>query len=250
MRRLLPFLWLCLSVSALHAQLRVDEETKDFGRMRPLERRTLSFSFTNTGPDTLRLADPRPSCGCTAVLLDRRVLAPGDSGHLEVSFHAGPGSYGTSSKTITLLRQRGGGEEQMAVLRVRAEVVGDVIYEPSALEIHGEVGRTDTLRVRLISNTDSVLRLDNISVSLLAYVDTSGGDGYHAERVVARPFTGATVLTDGEELDPRKERHLLLILTPEESGQLNGAVRIAFPRSEVRIPVTGVVLRPPARASP
>jgi hypothetical protein len=250
MRRLLTLLYLCLSVAALHAQLRVDAETKDFGRMRPLERRTLSFSFTNAGPDTLHLGDPRPSCGCTAVLLDRRVLAPGDSGHLEVSFHAGPGSYGTSSKTITLLRQRNGGEEQLAVLRVRAEVIGDIIYEPSALELRGEVGRTDTLRVRLISNTDSVLRLDNISVSLLAYVDTSADDVYHAERVVARPFTGATVVTDGEDLDPRRERQLLLILTPVEKGQLNGAVRIALPRSEVRIPVTGVVLRPPARASP
>ena len=36
---------------------------------------------------------------------------------------------------------------------------------------------------------------------------------------------------------------LTLVMIPEQKGQINGSIRIPIPNSELRVPVSGVVLR-------
>lgn len=235
---------LLLYASALGAQvLRFDAETVDFGTVKPGTTQHAVFRFVNDGQDTLRLLDPRPSCGCTAALLSSSVLAPGDSGSISVDFRASVGMFGSTTKTISVYSGATGKEERLALLRITADVVGDLRFEPSTLRFRTVAGQAETLRVTLSSDVDTPLRLDNVSASLLAFVDTSAGNAYHAESVRSEPFTGYELLVDVAELPPRESTDLLLVVRPEYKGQINGMLRIALPRSEIRIPVTGVVLR-------
>jgi hypothetical protein len=244
MRRFLTVLILLLCTTTLDAQvLRFDAETVDFGTIKPNVPQHAVFRFVNTGADTLNLLDPRPSCGCTAALLSSHMIAPGDSGSISVDFHAVSGMYGSTTKTVSIYASTERGEEKLALLRISANVVGDVVFDPGMLRFRTVIGRAETLRVTLTSDTDKPLPLDNITASLLAFIDTSEGNAYHADRVYSEPFTRYELLVGAAELPPRESTDLVLVLQPEYKGQINGMVRVVLPHSEVRIPVTGVVLR-------
>ena len=83
----------------------------------------------------------------------------------------------------------------------------------------------------------------HVSAALLALVDTSAGNAYHADQVYSQAFTDFDLLVGEAELLPERSTDILLVVRPAHKGQINGMLRIALPRSEVRIPVTGVVLR-------
>ena len=54
-----------------------------------------SVRFQNSGTRPLRILDVGKSCGCTAVSVDREVLAPGEWGELALQYQSDdrPGSY-------------------------------------------------------------------------------------------------------------------------------------------------------------
>ena len=236
-------LLLVLCSLPLSAQLRFDAMEKDYGVMRPMEYKSLDFRVYNDGPVAVHLATPRPSCGCTATILERAELAPGDSTVIGVRFHAGPGMMGPMSKTIAVGLIEDGGERNVATLRIHARVIGDVIYEPGILRFSGVIGDTVRLKLALLSNTAKTIRLDNISAALLAYVDSSEGNTYHVENIQTRPFTSFTVTLANREIAAGDSTELVLEMVPEEKGQINGTIRIPIPNGELRVPVTGVVLR-------
>lgn len=231
-----------LTVTA-QAQLRFDAMEKDFGDLRPLERRSLEFRVYNDGASRVHIAEPRPSCGCTATLLEQSALDPGDSTVIEVRFHASPGMTGTMTKSIGIGVLEGGAERSVATLRIHARVVGDVVYEPGMLRFESVIGDTVRLRVTLRSNSGKTVRLENISAAMLAYVDTSAGNAYQVENVQTRPFTAFRLLLEDDVLHAGDSTELTLLMIPEEKGQINGSIRIPIPNSELRVPVSGVVLR-------
>lgn len=231
-------------VSIASAQgLRVDAEEKSFGAMRPLERRSLAFTLFNDGPDTLHLGAPRPSCGCTATMLDRPVLAPGDSAHVSVEFHAAPGMNGTVAKSVSMYGSFGTEERRLAVLRVRAEIETDLTVEPTALRFEAVIGDTVRLAVLLRSNSERTVRLGQPTAAVTAYVDTSVGNMYHVERIQARPFTAITLETERDAIEPGETARLLVTLVPTEKGQINGSLQLPLPDTVIRIPLIGAVLR-------
>jgi hypothetical protein len=229
--------------SAALAQLRFDAMEKDFGDLRPLERRSLEFRVYNDGTASVHIAKPRPSCGCTATLLEQSELAPGDSTVIEVRFHASPGMTGTMTKTIGIAVHEDGTERSVATLRIHARVVGDVVYEPGMLRFESVIGDTVRLVLTLRSNTGKTVRLENISAAMLAYVDTSAGNVYRVENIQTRPFTGFRLSLADELLHAGDSTELTLVMIPEQKGQINGSIRIPIPNSELRVPVSGVVLR-------
>jgi hypothetical protein len=244
MRYSIPISLLLVILSIpMSAQLRFDAMEKDYGLMRPLEYKSLDFRVYNDSPVAVHLAAPRPSCGCTATILERAELAPGDSTVIGVRFHAAPGMMGPMSKTIAIGLLEGGAERTVATLRIHARVIGDVIYEPGMLRFTGVIGDTVRLPLSLRSNTSKTVRLDNISTALLAYVDTSEGNTYHVENIQTRPFTSFDVSVANKEIAAGDSTELILVIVPEEKGQINGTIRIPIPDGELRVPVSGVVLR-------
>jgi hypothetical protein len=58
----------------------------DFGTLHSSMKVKRLVTVRNDGTDTLRVSEVSTSCGCTAALLSRPLIAPGDSGTLSVSF--------------------------------------------------------------------------------------------------------------------------------------------------------------------
>ncbi len=235
---------LLLSVARLPAQqLQVDAPEKSLGEMRPFDHRAVTFTLINAAADSIFLGEPKPSCGCTATMLDRSRLAPGDSARLSVEFRASPGMVGPVNKSVTLYGRIGGVEQKFAVLHVHGEIVADLKFEPGVLQFSAGIGDTVQVEALLRSNTDRAVTLENISAVITAYVDTTAGNIYHVAQVQSRPFTAFTLAPRSAVIDTGDSMKVVLTLYPQEKGQVNGTIRIPLKDAELRIPVVGVVLR-------
>lgn len=76
-----------------------EHESWDFGRVNQGEMLTHVFPFSNKGDDTLLINRVRTSCGCTAVLVSEKKIAPGKTGDIKVDFNT-QGYEGEVSKYI------------------------------------------------------------------------------------------------------------------------------------------------------
>lgn len=64
------------------------ETTYDFGTVNEGELVSHTYTFTNTGDETLVLSDAKGSCGCTVPKWPREPLAPGQSADITVEFNS------------------------------------------------------------------------------------------------------------------------------------------------------------------
>ncbi|MEL7221634.1 MAG: DUF1573 domain-containing protein [Bacteroidota bacterium] len=64
------------------------ETTFDFGTVDEGELVSHTYSFTNTGDETLVLSDAKGSCGCTVPKWPREPIAPGQSADITVEFNS------------------------------------------------------------------------------------------------------------------------------------------------------------------
>ncbi|AFN74017.1 hypothetical protein MROS_0775 [Melioribacter roseus P3M-2] len=79
----------------------VEPQAYDFGDIGGDSTVTAYFLIKNAGTDTLHILSARASCGCTAVLPDKRKLAPGETSSLKVSFNP-KGKSGKQLKYVYL----------------------------------------------------------------------------------------------------------------------------------------------------
>lgn len=235
------FFLLTLTLAAQPA--RFNTLSHNFGEMGQNEARSFVFMVTNTGGDVLRLTPPRASCGCTAVLLSQSELQPGDSARIDVEFRSGPAMLGPVNKSVQVGHLVSGKERELATLRIQADVIGIVRYEPGMIEFRSVLGKELHSTVRLVSRSDRAIRITEITPALMMYADSSDGNTYRMDDVVAMPFEDVRVTPSAEEIPPGGEVELEFVFTLRHKGQLNGAIRVALDRSEIRIPVVGVILR-------
>lgn len=220
-----------------------DSEVYDFGNVKQGEKQEGEFVFRNTGKDTILLMPPKASCGCTAALLSESRIFPGMQGRISASFTPFRGMQGHVEKTIEIFQHLNGDPFPIKKLKIKANVVSDVITDRTMLEFRSAVGDTQKLTLRLKSNTTDTVSLKNISLAVLQYVDTSNGLAYNPDKVISKPLTDYDLKIPLEELKPGESTELQVTFKTEYPGQLNGHIRMAFPNSELRIPVVGVVLR-------
>lgn len=103
MRKKIAFLFLIFA-SVAYSQLIgpkivVQQPEHDFGDIVQGERVSHNFVITNTGGDILKITNVRASCGCTAVLPDKRELAPGEATNIKVEFDS-KGRIGKQNKIV------------------------------------------------------------------------------------------------------------------------------------------------------
>jgi Protein of unknown function (DUF1573) len=91
----------------------------DFGKVKAGEKVGCIFSFTNTGDADLVITAASASCGCTVPKYDRRPVAQGASGTIEVVFDTS-GREGLQTKTVVVQTNA---ENNLVILRIIAEVV-------------------------------------------------------------------------------------------------------------------------------
>ena len=235
-------LLLCIGYAPLDAQtLTFKSLVHDFGTVRQKAAVNCEFEYTNTGKDTAYIMQPRPSCGCTAAILSNAIVAPRQSGKIGVEYHTYAGTMGVVEKTITVIQRVNGEERNAGVLTIRANVVGEVIPDTSMLRFTATAGERVKMTLALKSNSDVALKLDNVSVAITEYADTTAGQAYHSDKVTAKALTDYSIAVGQDELRPGETASITLEVQTRIKGQMNGSIRIALPNSEVRIPVVGVV---------
>ncbi|MBN1272008.1 MAG: DUF1573 domain-containing protein [Candidatus Aminicenantes bacterium] len=69
-------------------KLSVSEKSWDFGEIKQGDVLTHIFKFKNEGGAPLEIFNVRASCGCTAVILSKKIIPPGEEGTLKVTFNS------------------------------------------------------------------------------------------------------------------------------------------------------------------
>ena len=77
------------------------KKTWDFGDITAGEEVTHTFRFKNTGENNLLIKKIETGCGCTTVIYDKKPIAPGKEGKIEIAFNSA-GRYGKQYKEISI----------------------------------------------------------------------------------------------------------------------------------------------------
>lgn len=74
----------------------------DFGAMKQGDKKEFTFNLTNDGKSDLQIRNVRSSCGCTAVAPSKKVVSPGETVPIKVTFDS-RGKRGRQSKSVTVI---------------------------------------------------------------------------------------------------------------------------------------------------
>jgi hypothetical protein len=74
----------------------------DFGAMKQGDKKDYTFELSNDGKSDLMIRNVRSSCGCTAVAPSKKVIAPGETVPIKVTFDS-KGKRGRQSKSVTVI---------------------------------------------------------------------------------------------------------------------------------------------------
>lgn len=84
------------------AKIKFEKSQHDFGIIKEGIVVDYVFKYSNIGKANLEIKDIRTSCGCTAAEPSKKILKPGETGELKVSFDS-KNRAGRTSRTITLV---------------------------------------------------------------------------------------------------------------------------------------------------
>ena len=117
------------------AQIKIDEDTYDFHDIEQGTKAEHIFTIANTGTDTLVITGTRPSCGCTAAVVDESKVAPGKATRLKVTFDANNKPEGPIIKSVTITSNSLEGSERM--VRIQGRVVKSKLAHKSTMHLDG-----------------------------------------------------------------------------------------------------------------
>ena len=141
-------------------RLTVEELVYDFGIAGPGEKIRHTFRFRNTGNSLLKIYRHNASCGCLAFLLSKKVIPPGGTGEIRVTFHTRH-FEGKQKKTITIYSNDP--KRPKVRLVVRGIIKREVAVVPSGVNF-GEVkkGQAISRHVRLLELSRNRLEIRKI----------------------------------------------------------------------------------------
>lgn len=118
--------------AAAGARVEVTKAVHDFGELAPDSINTCTFTFKNVGTDVLNIQQVQSTCGCSVPKLDKKEYQPGESGEVEVRFHA-PAYKGNVTKHLYIVSNDT--QNPRAQLEIKANVVVKVVVSPEQLEL-------------------------------------------------------------------------------------------------------------------
>ncbi len=133
-------------------RLVVEPRVFDLGRMEQREVRQLSVTLRNDGQAPLHIQDVETSCGCTAATPDKRVLQPGESTNLAITFNS-QRFEGPQLKTVSI--HTDDPTNRVATVEIRVDVHAPIHVEPRPVMGFNRVPRGQTeVRKRVLSSGD------------------------------------------------------------------------------------------------
>ena len=146
-KRLQFILTLTLLAPSIFAEL-VWKDTSLTHQVHPLQAAVIfDFYFTNSGVESVSIADLRPGCGCISMRTDKKVYAPGESGDVEVTFKLDK-RKGYQRKRIEV--RTGGPSAESIYLYVSTEI--PQTYAPSVKRLEWSKGEERTAKSCRILN--------------------------------------------------------------------------------------------------
>lgn len=112
-----------------------EELSHDFGEIGQEVQVTHIFKFKNVGDTDLHIEGTKAPCGCTAALLSSKIIAPGDTGEVKVTFSSGK-FKGPQSKSVYV--NSDDPDEAKVTLEITATVKPPITLEPDRL-VFGKV---------------------------------------------------------------------------------------------------------------
>ncbi len=94
----------------------------DFGDMRQGDKKDYTFNLTNGGKADLLIRNVRSSCGCAAVAPSKKMVAPGETVPIKVTFDS-RGKRGRQSKSVTVITNDP--KNPTSTLRIACNVIGE-----------------------------------------------------------------------------------------------------------------------------
>jgi len=142
------FCLICLyaSVACAAPDMQFTSTQFDFGEVYQGETVPHVFEFVNAGQDPLVIDRVRSSCGCTAVLVSEKNLAPGAKGQVQANFDSAR-FRNTVSKTIYVYSNDPA--KPVVQLKIKGEVLEVVAVEPAQVNF-GSVAGDQTLVSKVI----------------------------------------------------------------------------------------------------
>jgi hypothetical protein len=143
-------------------RIKFDNMVHDFCEVAPDSINSCTFNFTNVGDGTLTITQTRGTCKCTVPDLQKKDYAAGESGQLNVQFHA-PSFQGPTSQNIIV--SSNDAENPRVELTVRADVRAQVVVTPDSM----------TLSLTDANNAGAVpITLKSIDKKLFAITSVTG----------------------------------------------------------------------------
>jgi len=157
----------------------------DFGTIDQTDSPSCDFTFTNRGHSLLFIHDLRASCGCTMTKIEKKTIAPGDRGVLNVTFNP-KGRAGKQEKTITLFTNDP--ESPTVVLTILANVITEFGIEQRVANL-GRVhwNEPSSVIVDLLAESPGAVQINRIDSSSpllssrLITAKTPAGDSYPSQ---------------------------------------------------------------------
>lgn len=142
-------------------RIQFDQTVRDFGVVDEESVLTHTFSFRNTGSDTLDVT-VRSTCGCTAALLSGKRVPPGGMGKVRMEFKT-QGRKGATSQSIHV--RTNDPTNQMLTLSMTALIRGSVKVVPDRLWLDNVLAGVNVTREVLVADSgDGLLAIESVRV--------------------------------------------------------------------------------------
>ncbi len=123
------------------------DDVIDFGEVKQNDMVEKIIKFSNSGDQELKIEEVEASCGCTAVVLSSKTLAPGESGELKIKLDTF-GKKGDIKKTITIFSNDYVMPEKVIHLLTQVKApkhpkfdVGETLFSKKCRSCHADKGK-------------------------------------------------------------------------------------------------------------
>jgi hypothetical protein len=156
-----------------------DKTSHDFGPVPEGPRVSHRFKVKNSGAAPLEIKNVSATCGCTAAITKDKVIKPGGTGEIEVSFDT-QGRPGKNVKTVSV--SSNDPRTPTATLTINADVDRQLAFEPAESYLFGQAGQTLIAETWLAGKVApraklKVAKVDPPGPLLVSVVDRKGEGG-------------------------------------------------------------------------
>lgn len=198
-------LLLLLLAVPLQAQpkIHIMEGTKlDFGQIASGSSLKRDVTIKNVGTDTLIINDVVASCGCTATLVDKKILPPNQTSKITITFNSKNFKHEVT-KTVTI-KSNDPVNSQLAV-QFKVKILDILVADPNFIWFSNVIVDSTYTRTITIANESKV------PIKILSAKD---------------PANNVQVNVKQTSLPPGEKTQIVATLHPQKEGPLQGSIDI------------------------